>query len=77
MERVEYEAENPAEPNVVDIEQQLEDNAKKVNDKVRQEFWEHTEYIKADWEQKEVIVRAENERNINLYDAKGGNVTKH
>ncbi|MGN4741336.1 hypothetical protein [Bacillus cereus group sp. MYBK227-1] len=72
LERAEYEDTNPVEINAIDIEQQLEDEAKENNDRDRQTyFMGYNEYIKANWSNGNVIMREKNERNIKIYDARG------
>ncbi|QHH85902.1 hypothetical protein FPL02_20700 [Bacillus paranthracis] len=73
IERAEDEAENPREPSLIEIEEWAKDN----NDEARKDYQPHTEYIKADWEQKEVTAREANEININIYNARGERVTNH
>lgn len=71
LEQAEYEYENPVEMNVLDIEQQLENEAKESNDRDRQNYGVYNEYIEADWIDKKAIVSEINERNIKIYDARG------
>ncbi|OJE46310.1 hypothetical protein BAQ44_04245 [Bacillus mobilis] len=73
MERAEDEAENPIELSSIEIEEWAKEN----NDEARKGYQSHTEYIKADWEQKEVTAREANEININIYNASGEKVTNH
>ena len=73
LERAEDEAENPMEPSLIEIEEW----AKDINDEARKDYHSHAEYIRADWNEKEVTVREENELNINIYNAGGKNITNH
>ncbi|MED3351797.1 hypothetical protein P4388_24770 [Bacillus thuringiensis] len=71
VEHAEYEVENPVEINVLDIEQQLENDAKEHNNRDRKNYGLYNEYIKAEWIDKKAIVKEINERNIKIYDARG------
>ncbi|HDR7415088.1 TPA: hypothetical protein QCX14_005294 [Bacillus toyonensis] len=70
-----HEVSTQEEPDIEQYEKDLEEEAKKKNDSARVMAINHSEYITAEWNEKEITLAEGKEMNIKIYDSQGNKLT--